>query len=89
MQKSVAAQPEVDERRLDRRLDVGDAALVDIADVSRGAGPLHVKLFEHAVFQEGDSAFLALGDVDQHFFCHCAVVQLSGLGHAWISTNRT
>ena len=46
MQKPVAPQAKIDERRLDRRLDVGDSALVDIADVRSGAGPLHVKLLE-------------------------------------------
>ena len=60
VQKAVAAQAEIDERGLDGRLDVGDAALVDVADVAGGAGSLHVKLFELAVFDQGDSAFLAL-----------------------------
>ena len=42
MQKSVAAEPEVDERRLDGGFDVGDAAFVDVADVAGRAGALHV-----------------------------------------------
>src|SRR5205085_729751 len=49
VQEPVAPEPEVDERRLDARLDVDDAALVDVADVGGGAGPLHVQLFELAV----------------------------------------
>ena len=58
-------------------LDVGDAALVDVPDVGGGAGSLHVKFFELSVFQEGDSAFFALGDVDQHFLCHAIMSVVS------------
>ena len=70
VQEAVAAQAKVDERRLNRRLDVHHLALVDVIDVGGGAGSLHVKFFEHSVFHEGDSAFFALGDVNQHFLCH-------------------
>ena len=64
VQKAVAPQAKVNERGLNARLDVGDPALVDVADVRCGAGSLHVQLFEPSVIQQGDPAFLALGDVD-------------------------
>ena len=70
VQEPVAAEPEIDERRLDRRFDVGDFAFVDVADVRGRAGAFDVELFEMAVLDEGDSAFFAFGDVDEHFFCH-------------------
>ena len=70
VQEPVAAEAEVDERRLDARFDVGDAALVDVADVRRRARPLHVKFFELAVVEQGNAALFALADVDQHFFRH-------------------
>src|SRR5581483_6057862 len=70
MKEAVAAQAEINEGGLDARLDVGDAPLVDVADVRGGAGSLHVQFFESSVIQEGDSAFLALRDVNQHFLCH-------------------
>ncbi len=70
VEEPVAAQAEIDERGLDGGFDVGDAALVDVADVAGGAGALHVEFFKASVFDEGDSAFFALGDVDEHFFCH-------------------
>src|SRR5262249_21237090 len=70
VQKAVAADAEIDERRLDGRLDVDDAALVDVADVALVAGALDVQLFEHAVLEDGDAALLRLEDVDEHFFLH-------------------
>ena len=66
VQEAVLGQAEVDERRLDARLDVGHAALVDVADVRLGAGPLDEQLLEPVLVQDGDAALLALGDVDQH-----------------------
>ena len=70
VQEAVAAQAKIDKGGLDRRLDVDHPAFVDVADVGGGAGPLDVELFQFAVLHQGDSAFLALGDVNQHFFCH-------------------
>src|SRR4029079_10916084 len=64
VQEPVAPQAEIDERRLDRRLDARDTTLVNVPDVRRGAGALHVKLFELPAIQQGDAALLALGDVD-------------------------
>ena len=40
VQETVALQPELYKGGLDRRLDVDDAALVDVADVGLGAGAL-------------------------------------------------
>src|SRR5205085_5447841 len=76
VQEAVAAHAEIDERRLDARLDVDDAALVDVADVALGAGPLHVELFQHAVLHDGDAALLGLQDVDQHFLFHAVPLQM-------------
>src|SRR5262249_5372004 len=70
VQEAVAADAEIDERRLDARLDVDDAALVDVADVALVAGALHVQLLEDAVLQDGDAALLGLQHVDQHFLFH-------------------
>ena len=76
VQKAVAADAEIDERRLDARLEVDDPALVDVADVVVLAGPLDVQLFEQAVFDDRDPAFLRLRDVDQHFLFHVDLVVL-------------
>src|SRR5436190_11195985 len=70
MQEAVPPETEVHKRRLNARLDVGDAALVDISDVRSGAGALHVKFFKLSIFQECNAALFAFADVDQHFFCH-------------------
>ena len=70
VQEAVAADAEIDERRLDARLQVDDLALVDVADEIALAGALDVELFEHAVFNDRDPAFLRLRDVDQHFLFH-------------------
>jgi hypothetical protein len=78
VQEAVAAETEIDERRLDARLDVGDPAFVNVPDVGSGAGPLHVKFFEFPVVQQGDSALLALADVDQHFLGHAELLVDSG-----------
>ncbi len=70
VQEAVAADAEIDERRLDARLEVDDLPLVDVADVIVLAGALDVELFEHAVLDDRDPAFLRLRDVDQHFLLH-------------------
>ncbi len=60
VQEAVAADAEIDERRLDARLDVDDLSLVDVADVVVLAGPFDVELFEDSVFDDRDPAFLRL-----------------------------
>ena len=60
VQEAVAADREVDERGLDRRLEVDDPSLVDVAGVALVAGALDVKLLENAVLDDGDPAFLGL-----------------------------
>src|SRR5262249_39082336 len=70
VQEAIAAHAEIDERRLDARLDVDNAALVDVADVALVAGPLDVQLLQDAVLDDGDAALLGLEHVDQHFFLH-------------------
>ncbi len=66
VQKAIFADAKVDECRLDGGLDVGDAALVNIADVGFRAGTLHVEFFEQATADDGDADFLAFDHVDEH-----------------------
>src|SRR5262249_26964273 len=70
VQEPIAPHAEIDERGLDARLDVDDAALVDIADVALVAGAFNVQLLQHAVFEDGNAAFFGLEDVDKHFLLH-------------------
>ena len=70
VQEPVPADAEIDERGLDAGLQVDHHALVDVSYVIVLPGPLHVELFEHAVFNDRDPAFFRLGDVDQHFLFH-------------------
>ena len=72
VQKAVAADAEIDERRLDARLQIDDPALIDVADVVVLAGPLDIELFEQSILNDRDPAFLRLRDIDQHFFFHVA-----------------
>ena len=82
VEEAVAADREVDERGLDRRLEVDDLALVDVPGVALVAGPFDVQLLEDAVFDDGDPAFLGLEHVDQHFFLHAGVF-LTLFGWRW------
>lgn len=70
VQEPVSPHAEIDEHRLDARLDVDDASLVDIADEVLEAVPLDVQLFEGTVLDNGDPTLLRLEDVDQHLFFH-------------------
>src|SRR5262249_17000724 len=70
VQEAIAADAKVHERGLDARLDVYDSALVDVAHVAFVASSLDVQLLQHAIFQDGDAAFLGLKDVDEHFLFH-------------------
>ena len=79
MEETVRGEAEVDERGLDGRFHVRDAALVDIADIGGGSGPLDIQLFESSLAQEGDPAFVAVGDVDQHFPVFLSLVQVQVL----------
>jgi len=63
--KPCAAEAEIHEGGLNGRLDVGDAALVDVTDVGGGTGPLHVEFLEPPIFQQCNSTFLPLGDVNK------------------------
>jgi hypothetical protein len=81
VQEAIPAYREVHERGLDRRLEVDDLSLVDIAGVAFVAGPLDVELFEDAVFDDGDATFLGLEHVDEHFLLHAGVfLSLSAVG---------
>jgi hypothetical protein len=73
VQEAVAPDREVDERGLDRRLEVDDLPLVDVPGIALVAGALDVQLLEDAIFDDGDPAFLGLEHVDQHFFLHASI----------------
>jgi hypothetical protein len=75
VQEAVAADREINEGRLDRRLEVDDPALVNIARVALMAGALHIKLLEDAVLDDGDPTFLGLEHIDEHFFLHAVSFQ--------------
>jgi hypothetical protein len=64
VQKPISPHAEIDKGGLDARLNVDDAAFVDVADVTLVAGPLDVEFLQDAVFQDGNPAFLGLEDVD-------------------------
>jgi len=70
VQKAIAADAEIDERRLDAWLEIDDPPFVDIADVVVLAGPFDIELFEQTVLNDRDPAFLRLRDIDQHFAFH-------------------
>ena len=75
MQEPIAADRKVDKRGLDRRFEVDDPALVDVARIALVACSLNVKLFKDAVLDDRDPAFLGLEHVDQHFFLHAVSFQ--------------
>jgi hypothetical protein len=75
VEESVAAHGEVDESRLDSRLEVDDLSLINVAGVTFVAGTLDIQLLEDAVLDDGDPAFLGLQDIDQHFFFHAVSFQ--------------
>ena len=66
VQKTVALETEIDERRLDGRFDVGHASAVDVADVQVGTESFGVEFFETVVFNDRDPAFFAGHVIDQH-----------------------
>jgi hypothetical protein len=70
VEEAVTADREVDERGLNRRLEVDDLPFVDVAGVALVTGALDVQLFEDAVLNNCDATFLGLEDIDQHFFFH-------------------
>jgi hypothetical protein len=70
VEEAVAADREVDKRRLDGRLQVDDPSFVNVACVALVAGSLHVQFLENAVLDDGDPAFFGLEHIDQHFFLH-------------------
>ena len=66
VEEAVVLDAEIDERRLDGGLDVGDDADVDVADAADAGGPLGVELLEAAVLDYGDPALFAGDVVDDH-----------------------
>ena len=70
VQKSVAPYAEINEGRLDTRLNINDPALVDVTDVVVLTGALNIEFLQNAVFHNGNPAFLRLRHIDQHFLFH-------------------
>lgn len=82
VKEAVAADREVNERGLDRRLEVDDLSFVDIPGIALETGAFDIKLLEDAIFDDGDTAFLGLEHVDEHFFLHAGVF-LRRFGGRW------
>jgi hypothetical protein len=70
VQEAISTHRKVDERGLDSRLQVDDSPFINIARVALVTGALHVKLFEDTILNDGDTAFLGLKHVDEHFLLH-------------------
>src|SRR5690606_20475047 len=70
VQEPVASHAEVDECRLNARLDIDDPALVDVPDVVLEARPLNIEFFENPILDDCDATLFGLEDVDQHFLLH-------------------
>src|SRR5262249_20924873 len=66
----VAADPEVDEGRLDAGLNIDDPPLVDVPHEVFETVALDVELFENRVLDDGNPAFLRLQRIDEHFLFH-------------------
>ncbi len=66
VQEATGAFAVVDERGLDRGLDVRDASLIDIADVRHGAFALHEERLEPTVLKHRDTALVAGNIVHEH-----------------------
>jgi hypothetical protein len=73
VQETIAADGEIDERGLDCRLEIDNLAFVDVTGVALVAGALDVQFLKDAILDDGDTAFLGLEHVDQHFFLHTSV----------------
>ncbi len=80
VQEAIAPHAEIDEGRLDARLQVDDDSFIDVADVAVLTRALDVQLFQGPIFHDRDPAFLRLGDIDQHFLFHglafCGIVRV-------------
>ena len=70
VQKSIAPDTEIDECRLNTRFEIDDPAFVDVTYIVFQAISFDIEFFQHAVFDDGDSTFLGLENIDQHFFLH-------------------
>ena len=73
MQEPVAPDGKVNKSSLDRRLEIDDLALIDVASVTLEARPLDVQLLKNPVLHDRDPALLGLEYVYQHFFLHAVV----------------
>jgi len=70
VEKAVATDRKVDECRLDGWFEVDDSPFVNVACVAFETDAFDVKLFEDSILDDGDTAFLGLKHVDQHFLLH-------------------
>ena len=70
MKKTIASYTEVNEGGLNAGFDIDNLTFVNIANPVVLTGPFRVQLFKNSVLQQCDSAFLHLGDIDEHFLFH-------------------
>jgi hypothetical protein len=68
MEKGVFIEADVDEHRLEARLEVLDLALVDAAGNLPVAFALDGEFLQPAAFEDGDAPFEALAGDDDFFF---------------------
>ena len=66
VQEAGSSLPVIDERSLNRRLDVRDATFVDVAYVRRAGETLRIQLLKMSVQEDGDPAFFTGRTVHQH-----------------------
>ena len=88
VQEPVAAHAEIDERRLDARLQVDHDSLVDVSYVIVLSGPFDVQLFKDSVLNDRNPAFFRLGDVDQHFLFHVVAFLFGNTDQYAFAANR-
>ena len=70
MKKAIAADTKVNEGRLDARLEIDDASLINVSDKVIRTGALDIQLLEQSVLDNRNPTFFGLRDVNQHLFFH-------------------
>jgi hypothetical protein len=75
VEEAVAADREVHEGGLDRRLQIDNLSFVDVPGITLVARSLDIQFLEDAVLDDRDPAFLGLQHIDQHLFFHAVSFQ--------------
>ncbi len=78
VEEGILLEPDVDEGRLHARQDIGDDALVDVADDGATTRPLHVQLHELRPILHGQTRFGHAG-VDDDTLSHGSSPQFGGI----------